>query len=89
MISKEIVVRNSSGLKANIAAVFIHKTSSYKSSVWIEKDDRKANAKSLLGLLSLGILTGETINLVVEGEDEEKACSELEEWLNRDLGENS
>jgi phosphotransferase system HPr (HPr) family protein len=88
MVTKEIVVKSSSGLKSKAAAVFIHKSSAYKSSIWIEKDERKANAKSLLGLLSLGISMGETIILAAEGDDEDTALSELEEYLNTDLGEN-
>ncbi|HOJ12702.1 MAG TPA: HPr family phosphocarrier protein [Clostridiales bacterium] len=70
-----------------MAAVFIHKASNYKSSIWIEKDERKANAKSLLGLLSLGIGEGDKVILTAEGEDSEKAIKDLEEYLVSELGE--
>lgn len=87
MVSKEIEIKNPLGLKAKAAALFIHKSSSYKSSIWIEKDERKANAKSLLGLLSLGISMGETVIIAAEGADEKTALIELEDYLNNDLGE--
>jgi phosphocarrier protein HPr len=85
MMVREIVVKNPSGLQSKSAAVFIQKASSYKSSIWIEKNERKANAKSLLGLLSLGIRVGNTIRVIAEGEDEEKAVNELEEYLQSDM----
>ncbi|GAE87413.1 phosphotransferase system [Acetivibrio straminisolvens JCM 21531] len=61
--------------------MFIQKASNYKSNVWIEKGERKANAKSLLGLLSLGIGKGSKIMLIAEGEDEAEALNELENYL--------
>lgn len=84
MIVKEITITNKSGLQSKSAAVFIQKASNYKSSIWIEKDERKANAKSLLGLLSLGIGNGARIAVIVSGEDESKAADELEEYLKSD-----
>ncbi len=87
MIVKEITITNKSGLQSKSAAVFIQKASNYKSSIWIEKDERKANAKSLLGLLSLGIGNGARIAVIVSGEDESKAADELEEYLKSDLVE--
>lgn len=87
MIIKEVVIKNESGLQSKSAAVFIQKVSNYKSSVWIEKDERKANAKSLLGLLSLGISGGTKVTVIVEGEDEEKAAEELEEFLSSGMSE--
>lgn len=89
MIVKEITIKNPSGLQSKTAAVFIQKASSYKSSIWIEKDERKANAKSLLGLLSLGIGSGTKVVVMVEGEDEKKAAEELEEYLQSGLVENA
>jgi phosphocarrier protein HPr len=85
MVVREIIVKNPSGLQSKSAAVFIQKASSYKSSIWIEKNERKANAKSLLGLLSLGIGAGSRITVIAEGEDEEKAVNELEEYLQSDM----
>jgi len=89
MIVKEITIKNKSGLQSKTAAVFIQKASSYKSSIWIEKDERKANAKSLLGLLSLGIGSGTKVTIIAEGEDEEKAAEDLEKYLQSDMDENS
>lgn len=87
MVVKEITIKNQSGLQSKSAAVFIQKATNYKSSIWIEKDERKANAKSLLGLLSLSIGNGARIAVIVSGEDESKAAEELEEYLKSDLVE--
>jgi len=81
MVSKEVIIKNKTGLQSKAAAVFIHKANNYKSSIWIEKDERKANAKSLLGLLSLGIGANAKVVLTAEGEDEDIAVRELEEYL--------
>lgn len=77
MFLKEVVVQNQVGLHARPATFFIQKANEYRSSVWIEKDERRVNAKSLLGVLSLGITKGISITLVAEGPDEEKAVTEL------------
>lgn len=89
MVKKEITILNELGLESKTAAMFIQKASNYKSSVWIEKGDRKANAKSLLGLLSLGIASGMKVTLLVEGEDEEKAAKELVEYSKAGFAENA
>jgi phosphocarrier protein HPr len=85
VVVKNIEIKSVLGLQSKIAAVFIQKVSNYKSSVWIEKGERKANAKSLLGLLSLGISSGSKIMVIIEGEDEEKAGQELEDYLKSGL----
>ena len=77
MFLKEVVVQNQVGLHARPATFFIQKANEYRSSIWIEKDERRVNAKSLLGVLSLGITKGISITLVAEGPDEEKAVTEL------------
>ena len=71
MISRKVTIQNSVGLHARPATFFIQKANTFKSSVWIEKDDRKVNAKSLLGVLSLGVTRGMSITLIAEGADEE------------------
>ena len=73
MVSRSITIQNSVGLHAGPAGFFVNRASSYKSSVWVEKDDCRVNAKSLLGVLSLGIVKGTTITLIADGMDEEKA----------------
>ena len=70
MYVKDVVVQNQVGLHARPATFFIQKANEFKSSIWVEKDDRKVNAKSLLGVLSLGITKGTTINIVADGVDE-------------------
>ena len=77
MFSKEVVVQNQVGLHARPATFFIQKANEFKSSIWVEKDERKVNAKSLLGVLSLGITKGTTINILADGLDEEEAVSSL------------
>lgn len=77
MKSCEVVITNASGLHARPATFFIQKANSYKSTIWVEKEDRKVNAKSLLGVLSLGIAKGMTITLIADGQDEESALTGL------------
>ncbi len=87
MLRKDVVITNSIGLHARPATFFIQRASSFKSSIWIEKDERRVNAKSLLGVLSLGIAKGMTVNLVAEGPDEEKAIDALVELINTGFAE--
>lgn len=87
MVKKEVVIKNISGLESKPAALFIQKASNFKSEIWIEKGERKANAKSLLGVLSLGISNGAKVVIIADGEDEEGAISNLEEYLNSGLEE--
>lgn len=87
MVVREIMIKNRAGLQSKAAAVFIQKASGYKSEVWVEKDERKANAKSLLGLLSLGIGSGARIKVTIEGEDETEAAEELGKYLISGLAE--
>ncbi len=77
MFSKEVEVLNQVGLHARPATFFIQKANEFKSSIWVEKDERKVNAKSLLGVLSLGITKGTTIKLIADGTDEEEAVVTL------------
>ena len=77
MVIREAVINNQVGLHARPATFFIQKANEFKSSIWIEKDERRVNAKSLLGVLSLGIVKGTTINIVADGPDEEKAVNTL------------
>ena len=81
MISREVVINNTSGLHARPATFFIQKANSYKSSVWVEKGDRRVNAKSLLGVLSLGVVQGMSITLIADGADEEEALKGLAELI--------
>ena len=77
MKTREVVITNESGLHARPATFFIQKANCYKCSIYVEKDDRKVNAKSLLGVLSLGIAKGMSINIIADGQDEEAALNGL------------
>jgi phosphocarrier protein len=87
MISRKVTITNTIGLHARPATFFIQRANSYKSSIWVEKDDRKVNAKSLLGVLSLGIAQGMAIQLIAEGSDEVEALDGLEELVNSGFAE--
>lgn len=77
MCVKEVVIKNQVGLHARPATFFIQKANEYKSSIWVEKDDRRVNAKSLLGVLSLGIVGGAEIKIIADGSDEHDALNGL------------
>ena len=85
MYMKEAIVSNQVGLHARPATFFIQKANEFKSSIWVEKDERRVNAKSLLGVLSLGIVKGTSINLIADGVDEKEAIEALVELLNSSL----
>ncbi len=87
MLTKEVTINNQVGLHARPATFFIQKANEYKSSIWIEKDDRKVNAKSLLGVLSLGIVKGTTVKLIADGGDEAEALATLETLIVSDFTE--
>ena len=77
MCVKDVVIQNQVGLHARPATFFIQKANEYKSSIWVEKEERKVNAKSLLGVLSLGIVGGTTNKIIVDGSDEKEALEGL------------
>lgn len=87
MIAKEVTIFSKTGLESKMAARLIQKASSYEANIWIQKDERKANAKSLLGLLSLGIGPGDKITIITEGRDEATALTELEAFANNGMTE--
>ena len=77
MFVREVEVKNQVGLHARPATFFIQKANEYKSSIWVEKEERRVNAKSLLGVLSLGIIGGTTIKIIADGADETDAVEGL------------
>lgn len=87
MYMKETTVNNQVGLHARPATFFIQKANEFKSSIWVEKEERRVNAKSLLGVLSLGIVQGTVIQLIADGPDAEEAVEALAELLSGDFGE--
>ena len=88
MLSKEVIVKNQVGLHARPATFFIQKANNFKSSIWVSKDERKVNAKSLLGVLSLGIIKDTEISIIADGEDEEEAVNALAELINSNFPDN-
>ena len=87
MYIKEVLVQNQVGLHARPATFFIQKANTFKSSIWIEKEERKVNAKSLLGVLSLGIAQGMSISISADGTDENDAVNALIELIKTGLPE--
>lgn len=85
MISRKVTIQNSVGLHARPATFFIQKANFYKSSIWVEKEDCRVNAKSLLGVLSLGIVKGTEITLIADGPDEADAVEGLVSLVNDEL----
>ena len=81
MVVKTVTITNQVGLHARPATFFIQKANEYRCSIWVEKDDRKVNAKSLLGVLSLGIVCGTSINIIADGADEQQAVDTLAELV--------
>ena len=77
MFSKEVVVQNQVGLHARPATFFIQKANEFKASIWVEKEERRVNAKSLLGVLALGIVGNTAIRVIADGADEEAAVEAL------------
>lgn len=87
MISRSVTINNSVGLHARPATFFVQKANCYKSSIWVEKEDCRVNAKSLLGVLSLGISKGTTITLIADGQDENDAVDALAALVDSEFGE--
>ena len=87
MITRNVTIQNSIGLHARPATFFIQKANSFKCTVWVEKGDRRVNAKSLLGVLSLGIAKDTEITLMADGEDEKEALDGLADLINNGFAE--
>ena len=87
MLQNTVVVQNQVGLHARPATFFIQKANEFKSSIWIEKEDRRVNAKSLLGILSLGIVGGTTIKIIADGADKEEAVKGLVDLVDSGFAE--
>lgn len=87
MYEKKATIMKQVGLHARPATFLIQKANEFKSSIWIEKEERRVNAKSLLGVLSLGVAQGATINIIADGQDEIEAVNTLCELINSDFAE--
>lgn len=77
MYVNEVMVQNQVGLHARPATFFIQKANEFRSTIWVEKEERRVNAKSLLGVLSLGIVGGTNIRIIADGTDENQAVESL------------
>jgi len=77
MVTRDVTIRNSVGLHARPATFFIQKANNYKSTIWVEKGERRVNAKSLLGVLSLAVTKDTTVTVIADGADEEEAVEGL------------
>ena len=87
MYSKDVMVQNQVGLHASPATFFIQKANEFRSSIWIEKEERRVNAKSLLGILSFGIIGGTQIKIIADGADEQAAVNALVELVESGFSE--
>lgn len=87
MCSKQVLINNQIGLRARPATFFIQKANEFKCSIQVERDERRVNAKSLLGVLSLGIVKGTEVNIIADGADEKEAIEALCELVNSNFSE--
>lgn len=85
MVTRDVTVSNSVGLHARPATFFIQKANNYKSTIWVEKGDRRVNAKSLLGVLSLAVTKDTVVTLIADGSDEDEAVEGLCELIENGL----
>lgn len=85
MQAKELVIKNEDGLRASRAAMFVQVASRYSSLIFVEKGNKKINAKSIMGVLSLGVKQGEKIFIFANGKDEDEAIEALEKLVNSEI----
>lgn len=81
MIKKTMTVKIASGFEARPVALFVQVASQFESSIHVEMQEKKVNAKSIMGMMSLGVLEGEEIEVIAEGKDEAEAIQEIEKYL--------
>ena len=87
MVTRTVTIKNAQGLHARPATFFVQKANAFKCSIWVEKGDRRVNAKSLLGILSMAVTKGMEITLLAEGQDAAAALDALAELLENGLGD--
>ena len=81
MVSKEITINIPTGLEARPVALLVQVASQYESMILIESEDKKVNAKSIMGMMGLGLIAGESVRVTADGNDEETALAEIEKYL--------
>lgn len=84
MVQKQVEVKLKSGLQARPAALFVQEATRFSSDVFIEKDGKKVNAKSIMGLMSLAVSSGAVITIIADGHDEDRALEALTEYVLQD-----
>ncbi|WP_243388221.1 HPr family phosphocarrier protein [Bacillus kexueae] len=84
MVEKKVEVRLKTGLQARPAAMFVQEANKYSADVFLEKDGKKVNAKSIMGLMSLAISSGSIITLIADGNDEQEALESLAEYVQQE-----
>lgn len=84
MTTKNITVQIPSGLEARPVAVLVQIANQFSSSIYIENESRRVNAKSIMGLMTLGLRMGEKLTIQANGEDEDTAVAKIEEYLTGD-----
>ncbi|MBT2678943.1 HPr family phosphocarrier protein [Bacillus sp. ISL-35] len=81
MVEKQVEVKLKTGLQARPAALFVQEANRFSSDIFLEKDGKKVNAKSIMGLMSLAVSAGASVNLIADGNDEEEAVAKLAEYI--------
>ena len=84
MVQKEVVVKLDTGLQARPATLFVQEANRFNSDIFLEKDGKKVNAKSIMGIMSLAVGAGSSVIITVDGNDEEEAVSSLIEFIQKD-----
>lgn len=85
MIKKSVTINLENGLEARPVALLVQKASQHESSIYIESEDKRVNAKSIMGMMSLGLNSGETLTVVAEGSDESEAVCDIEKFLSGEI----
>ncbi|MBM6619007.1 HPr family phosphocarrier protein [Bacillus suaedaesalsae] len=85
MVEKKVEVKLKSGLQARPAAMFVQEANRFSSEIFLEKDEKKVNAKSIMGLMSLAVSTGSEVTLLAEGSDEKEAIEALAKFVGQDM----
>ncbi|MCG8398390.1 HPr family phosphocarrier protein [Bacillus atrophaeus] len=85
MVQQKVEVRLKTGLQARPAALFVQEANRYTSDVFLEKNGKKVNAKSIMGLMSLAVSTGTEVTLIAEGEDEQEALEKLTAYVQEEV----
>lgn len=81
MLTKKMTIKIPTGLEARPVAVLVQVASQYESSIYLECQEKKVNAKSIMGMMSLGLAVGEEVTVTANGCDEEKAIEDIEKYL--------